>query len=337
VYPTLFHCAASGDDFCAGGQVDPHDPSMISNINYDTNASAFTVVAAGRSYIDPRLGTANLTSGQALARVGVLRGTASAAVSSIPPLNSTSPNLMRLGTTATASFSDAVTVVPSDPALSGMPGTFTASFVVHGSLDASEVNGRSIYVSSMGYASWELLISAGVTSVNATGYEYVGANYGLGEGAVVNITAPIVFGTPFTLSANFEAKAVATVDAAVVRPLTEGLTVGNAVANYMSTARWNGIQSVKSGNQAVAAFSVVSGSGVDYAKPVVEPGLTITRAGTDLMISWPNSFVGYALESAAAVDSGSWSPAGSPVNTNGNYQLILPLLETAQFFRLRHP
>ena len=126
-------------------------------------------------------------------------------------------------------------------------------------------------------------------------------------------------------------------DAAVVRPLTEGLTVGTATSTYMNTARWNGIQSVKSGSQAVTNFSAVSGSGVDYAKAAVDPGLTITRVRTDLIISWPNSFAGYALESAVAVDSGTWSPAGSPVNSNGYFQVTLTPSESAQFFRLRHP
>ncbi len=337
VGPSLWHCEAFGDPNCVNGRVSPFDPALAWEYRIDTNAIISTVLAASDSYTDPRLGTGNFTSGQVQARIGVLQATAAATVSSTPPLGSFSPNLMRLGSTAVGTFSDEITIVPADPLLAGLPGFFTGSFVVEGILNASQAGGvPGNYLPGMGNAWWQLFIMAGRTEARGDGYVWAdGTGGGLGPAATVSITAPFVFGTPFQLSTTLDVKATATVSAAVAQPADQGVTIASANAVYFNTARWNGIQNVRAGTQMITNFTVVSASGANYTQRIDDPRLSITRAGSNVLISWPTNLHRYLLESASTVRPLTWAPLGSAVNTNDQYEIILPASDAARLFRLR--
>ena len=75
------------------------------------------------------------------------------------------------------------------------------------------------------------------------------------------------------------------VNSAVVQPLTSGITLGSAESLYMSTAAWNGIESVRSGSTPVA-FTVDALSGIDYAQPVPEPRIAVLFAVGVLLLAW---------------------------------------------------
>lgn len=221
----------------------------------------------------------------------MLRAQSVAAVSSQPPLGVNQPNVMELTTIASASFQDSLTILPQDSALLGQAGTYTASFLVEGQLDAGGVNANPGSF-RLGYADWRMEIVSGSKYFGAIGslvtgfygYErfYSGGlptTGGLGNGGVVRFTAPIVFGIPFTLSGALQTNASAQVTAAAARPLTEGVTTAEGASRYQNTAAWNGIEGVQSGGQSVMAFSVVSESGVNYAAPIPEPGSAILLTG----------------------------------------------------------
>ena len=334
--PILHRCQSFGDPNCVNGQ-DTSDPALAWEFRIDTNASISTVLSASDSYTDPRLGTGNFTSGQVHARIGVLKATAAATVSSAPPLGSNSPNLMRLGSIAVGTFTDEITIVPSDPLLVGLPGFFTGSFVVDGILSASQANGiPGNYLPSMGNAWWQLNITAGRTEVRGQGYIFAdGTVGGAGPNATVTITAPIVFGTPFQLSTTLDLKATATVSSAVAQPLDQGVTIASANAVYLNTARWNGIQTVRLGNQAITNFTVVSASGANYMQRMDDLRLSIAKAGSDILVTWPTNLHRYFLESAPTVQPLTWAPVGSPVDTNAQYEIILPASDAGRLFRLR--
>jgi len=283
VYPTRFNCAASGDPYCSVGQ----DMSVGGTpvINSIPNATAGSTAYSGNAYYDPRLGTTNSTSGEARAGLGWLGAEAVASVSSQPPLGINQPNLMRLLTTSRASFQDDVTITPQDPALIGKPGTFTAAFRVNGLLEGAGVNGKSGLPTGyyMAWEGWQMQISVGASSFGSlawasgySGYEYQDTNgvtttVGLGDEGIVPFTAPFVFGQSFSLGALLDVRAGGHLYAYVVRPLTEGQTTATSSAQYMDTALWDGISSVKYAGQGISGFNVTSGSGVNYANPVAVP------------------------------------------------------------------
>lgn len=63
----------------------------------------------------------------------------------------------------------------------------------------------------------------------------------------------------------------------------------------------------------------------------VRPTLAIERQGASVTLSWPANPPGYALESAANLSAGPWTPVAG-VSTNS---VTLPISSTNQFFRLR--
>jgi len=177
-------------------------------------------------------------------------------------------------------------ITPQNPALIGKSGTFTAAFRVNGLLDGAGVNGKSGLPNGyyMAWEGWQMQIRVGASTFGSTswasgfsGYEYQDTNgvtttVGLGNGGIVTFTAPIVFGQSFSLGAYFDVRAGGHLYAYVVRPLTEGLTTATSSAQYMNTALWDGISSVKYAGQEVTGFSAISSSsGVNYAISAAVP------------------------------------------------------------------
>ena len=299
VSPARFNCAFSGDPTCAGGQVlgDPAFDAVIDNIS---GASRGSVAVADKSYVDPRIGTNNSTSGSAIARIGALRAQADATVSSQPPLSTGTTNLMRLSTFSAARFQDTITLTPALPALIGTPGIMTASIAVSGALATSAVHTKASglgFEPTLGAADWRLAIESGSTFLGglnsarpgffgAVGVSHAGdSTAGLGPTALVTFSLPIVFGAPTDIHVALGANAAATVNSAAVVPLTSGFTFVTAESIYTATATWNGISSVRSGATPVA-FTVSSASGINYALPVPEPRMATLFALGLLLVSW---------------------------------------------------
>jgi hypothetical protein len=70
-----------------------------------------------------------------------------------------------------------------------------------------------------------------------------------------------------------------------------------------------------------------------------DPRLTVASAGGNLALTWPTPSAGYMLEAIPALAANAtWTAVDLPVvATNGQNQVVLPISETAQFFRLRKP
>jgi hypothetical protein len=67
--------------------------------------------------------------------------------------------------------------------------------------------------------------------------------------------------------------------------------------------------------------------------------LTISQAGTNMLLAWPGSAVGYRLESTEKpTPVATWNPVTNIANLISNqYQLIVPTTNGGQFFRLINP
>jgi hypothetical protein len=64
--------------------------------------------------------------------------------------------------------------------------------------------------------------------------------------------------------------------------------------------------------------------------------LQAVRTGNSLVLSWPSSPAGFALESTTSLSgSPTWQPFGTPQLTNQNFVVQLPLNQAARYFRLR--
>ena len=68
------------------------------------------------------------------------------------------------------------------------------------------------------------------------------------------------------------------------------------------------------------------------------PRLRIARSGGFVILSWPASFTGFSLEQCADLRGRNWSAVGdSPVEFNGENQVLLPATASARFYRLVKP
>jgi len=74
-------------------------------------------------------------------------------------------------------------------------------------------------------------------------------------------------------------------------------------------------------------------------EPQPAPDLRITRAGSDLAISWPSAAAGFQLEEAASLTSPiSWNAVPTtPVPVNGHYTVTVAAGPGVRFYRLRKP
>lgn len=64
------------------------------------------------------------------------------------------------------------------------------------------------------------------------------------------------------------------------------------------------------------------------------PSLTITLAGTDLVLSWPATFVGFTLQRASVLPSGSWSTATPAPVISGSQWVVTNAITSRTFYRL---
>jgi len=72
--------------------------------------------------------------------------------------------------------------------------------------------------------------------------------------------------------------------------------------------------------------------------PDTAPALASVRTNSTILLSWPQSAVGYTPEATSSLTSPSWSAVTPlPVLSNGIYSVSQPLSESSRFFRLRKP
>jgi M6 family metalloprotease-like protein len=93
---------------------------------------------------------------------------------------------------------------------------------------------------------------------------------------------------------------------------------------------------------AVDGFNGARGSVVlnwAVAGATAPPPLTSARYGNQIVLSWPDSFAGFNLESTLALTSGApWSAVSPlPVIVNGNHTVSNTTSGTSRFYRLRKP
>lgn len=71
------------------------------------------------------------------------------------------------------------------------------------------------------------------------------------------------------------------------------------------------------------------------------PVLKVTRAGNNVILSWPASATGFVLQEAAALATPSsstvWNPGPAPVLSGEEYQVTLPSPAGNKYFRLGQP
>jgi hypothetical protein len=82
------------------------------------------------------------------------------------------------------------------------------------------------------------------------------------------------------------------------------------------------------------------GDGSDIgAFELTPPVLTISQAGTNVLVSWPATDIGYTLESKNSLSvSVLWIPApGSPANVAGRFTVTNSSAAGNSFYRLRSP
>lgn len=93
------------------------------------------------------------------------------------------------------------------------------------------------------------------------------------------------------------------------------------------------------GNAVTCSFTVTV---VLAITPLCAPVLTINLSGTSVVISWPDTTVGFSLEFNDSFSSPlGWTPLNGPgdppvTDTNGTYQIILPLNHDSRYYRLRY-
>jgi hypothetical protein len=118
---------------------------------------------------------------------------------------------MRLDTFSTAAFTDQITIQPNAGMPNGAAGVMVVPFLIHGQLDASEVNTtQNGFAQSVAAADWRVRIQIGNSFFGSTGSFASGffgsevvdvsgavSSSGIGPNALITVSAPIVIGTPF--------------------------------------------------------------------------------------------------------------------------------------------
>jgi hypothetical protein len=145
----------------------------------------------------------------------------------------------------------------------------------------------------------------------------------------------VYVGGGFTTAGGGPANSIAKWDGTTWTALGSGMTGYNAYVNALAV----------SGSDLYAGgfFTIAGGKVSAYVAraylPTL-PTLSVLRAGTNVMVSWPSAdTAGFALEQAAVLAApATWASNGTSVIDDGtNKSVTLPSTNSAQFFRLRRP
>jgi len=181
------------------------------------------------------------------------------------------------------------------------------------------------YLSAAGSKSW------GNNTVNVTG-QIINAGYG-------NL---MTFTTPFTNpgtggSTNNEGQAAMGDSGGAVFQQNGSTWQLAGMVDAIST------QPGQPANTAVYGQTTYAGTVATYSAQMrawmaaTVPTLSITRLGTNVLISWPDTGVAYTLQSLSAVPGTNWSSLGSNFSaSNGLMRASVPITGNQCFFRLKH-
>lgn len=195
------------------------------------------------------------------------------------------------GANSTAYFQDSITLIPSNPALMGTTGYFTASMHLSGSVSAffnvSTTNGYWYHWNETGYpsAGGSLILQVGSAS-NGTGASTSLSGSGSQSGGAsvsetVALSVPFIYGTPLIITARLQ------VDAGAFS--REGgfwdISTAGGSANFGNSATWQGISDVidQTGPVALGSVSFQSESGTDYSVAIIPEPTTAILLGLGLM------------------------------------------------------
>jgi len=85
----------------------------------------------------------------------------------------------------------------------------------------------------------------------------------------------------------------------------------------------------------LSSFSIFNGFQLQITLPNPNPTLAITNSGHNVIVSWPLSATGYALQQNPNPGGTNWTPATYPISTNGATQSVTISNPTGRmFFRL---
>ena len=85
------------------------------------------------------------------------------------------------------------------------------------------------------------------------------------------------------------------------------------------------------------AANLLPGGYADGTLTVLPPSkLGYSMTGSTLFLFWPDSYVGYELESATSLPAADWTPVQSSA-TAGQHTAQIPIEGTIRFFRLKRP
>ena len=94
---------------------------------------------------------------------------------------------------------------------------------------------------------------------------------------------------------------------------------------------WTALALSADGSTLVAAFD-----GGIYVSQL--PALTITRSGSNVVISWPTNATGFGLQQSSALGSPNWVGLSAPVSiVNARNQVSVTPTNRANFYRLKSP
>ena len=149
---------------------------------------------------------------------------------------------------------------------------------------------------------------------------------------MVDTTAPtLTCSTNITVTANGSCPAVVNYLVAASDNVGLALTTTNPASGSAFAVGTNTVTlgaRDTAGNTNFCTFKVI-------VLPGAAPQLSIVRGGTNVVVSWTNSFPCYALQSAMILGSNSWSLYPGPFTTNGGIIYVTNSLAiTNKFFRL---
>jgi photosystem II stability/assembly factor-like uncharacterized protein len=99
---------------------------------------------------------------------------------------------------------------------------------------------------------------------------------------------------------------------------------------------WSALALSADGSTLVAAFD--GGIYVSQLQISSLPALTITRSGSNVVISWPTNATGFGLQQSSALGSPNWVGATNPVSiVNARNQVSVTVTNRANFYRLKSP
>jgi hypothetical protein len=228
-------------------------------------------------------------------------------------------------------------------------GSYTSIASEGGLLDVSTLGGTSPFPVEQDVPGHLRLIEVRVSNANPKPFSTQVGSFDLAaDGSLVftaGVTRPAIASQPSSQSAECGASATFSVSGTGDGPLSYqwyfgAAPIGGATA---STYTRTGLTLADAGNYSV----VVANAGGSITSSVVTLTVTdtapislaIAKAGTNVVVSWPQTCSTYTLEQTAVLTmpSSGWSVVGGAVAAGGQWHVVLVPSATNAFFRLRRP